>query len=165
MDKLKLLAKGWNAAEIEHASKIIEDAERAKKSRTKFVDNFLIVVLISLMIVNGFVCSTFLVPFIYGLQSDAILIIAATIGVVFSILFTIIIYDIEKIHPRQDMNLFVAYIVIGLVNFYLILEFTARFGAGTMLPLESNVYIIAGMYLLAFMAPQIIHRIRRKSEI
>jgi len=165
MDKLSLLAKGWNAAEIEHASRIIEDAENTKKGKTKFIDNFLIVVLVSLMIVNGFVCSTFLVPFIYGLQSDVILIVAATIGVIFSAVFTIIIYDIEKIHQKHETNLFIAYIVNGIVNFYLILEFTARFGARTMLPLENNVYIVGGIYLLAFLAPQVIHRIRRKSEI
>lgn len=165
MDKLSLLAKGWNISEIEHASKILDDAEKNKKGRTKFIDNFLIVVLVSLMIVNGFVCSTLLVPFIYGIQSDVILIIAATVGVIFSALFTVIIYDIEKIHQKHDTNLFIAYIVNGMVNFYLILEFTARFGAQTRLPLESNVYIVAGTYLLAFLTPQLIYRIRKRNEV
>lgn len=165
MDKLDLLSKGWKISEIEHASKILDNAEKNKKTHTRYIDNFLIVVLVSLMIVNGFVCSTLLVPFIYGLQSDVILIVAAVIGVIFSALFTIIIYDIEKIHRRRELNLLIAYIVTGLVNFYLILEFTARFGARTKLPLENNVYIVAGIYLFSFLAPQIIHRIRKRREI
>jgi uncharacterized membrane-anchored protein len=165
MDKLDLLAKGWKVSEIEHASKILDEAERDKKGKTKFLENFLLIALASLMILNGFVCSTLLVPFIYGLYSDVILLVAATIGVVFSALFTIIIYDIEKIHQKHETNLFIAYIVNGVVNFYLILEFTARFGAQTNLPLENNVYIIAGTYLLAFLIPQIIHKVRRRNEI
>lgn len=165
MDKLSLLAKGWKVSEIEHASQILEQAEKDKKRPTKYIDNFLTVVLVSLMIVNGFVCSTLLVPFIYALQLDVILVIAALVGVIFSALFTIIIYDIEKIHKRHEINLFIAYIVTGIVNFFLILEFTARFGAESKLPLENNIYLIAGTYLLAFLAPQIIHRIRKRREV
>jgi hypothetical protein len=116
------------------------------------------------MIVNGFVCSTLLVPFVYGLQSDVTLIITATIGVIFGALFTILIYDVEKIHRRHETNLFIAYIVNGIVNFYLILEFAARFGAETKLPLENNIYVVAGTYLLTFLAPQIMHRIHKKNE-
>ncbi|MGV8172267.1 MAG: hypothetical protein ACP5OA_06265 [Candidatus Woesearchaeota archaeon] len=165
MDKLSLLAKGWNVTEIEQASKILDDAENDKTNNITTKDKFLVLILISLMLANGFVCSTLLVPFIYSVSIKVILIVAATIGIVFSVLFTILIYDIEKIRQKQETNLFVAYIVNGVINFYLILEFTARFGAQTKLPLESNIYIIAGTYLLAFLAPHIMYRVRNKSEI
>jgi len=165
MDKLSLLAKGWNVSEIEQASKILDDAENDKKNKITATDKFLVLILISLMLANGFVCSTLLVPFIYSTSIKIILIIAATIGIVFSVLFTILIYDIEKIRQKHETNLFVVYIVNGIINFYLILEFTARFGAQTKLPLENNIYVVAGTYLLAFLAPHVMYRVRNKSEI
>ncbi|MGV8171387.1 MAG: hypothetical protein ACP5OA_01705 [Candidatus Woesearchaeota archaeon] len=165
MDKLSLLAKGWNVSEIEQASKILDDAENDKKNKITTTDKFLVLILVSLMLANGFVCSTLLVPFIYSVSIKIILIIAATIGIVFSVLFTILIYDIEKIRQKHETNLFVVYIVNGVINFYLILEFTARFGAQTKLPLENNIYVVAGTYLLAFLAPHVMYRVRNKSEI
>jgi hypothetical protein len=164
INKLDLLSKGWNTSEIEHASKILEKAEGDKQSKFKFVDGLRITVLGALMIANGFICSELLVPFTYAIKNNFILIIAALIGFIFSMLFTLVIYDFEKIHHTQETNLFVAFIVSGAVNFYLILEFTAQFGVKTKLPLTHNIYVIAGTYLAAFLIPQLVYQIQKKSQ-
>jgi hypothetical protein len=165
IDKLDLLAKGWKASEIEHASKILEEAEGDKDSRTKTIDKLLFLVLGILMIGNGCVSAYMLAPFIYALNTNFIIIIASLVGFIFSILLTIIIYDIEKIHKKHEINLFIAFIANGVINFYLILEFTARFGAQTKLPLTSNIYLIAGTYLVTFLVPQIVYQIRKKTKV
>jgi len=165
INKLDLLSKGWKASEIEQASRILEQAEDHKDSKTKIIDKLLLVVLGILMIGNAFVCSAILAPFIYAIQSNFILVLSAVIGFVFSILFTIIIYDIEKIHKKHETNLFIAFIANGAINFYFILEFTARFGIQTKLPLTHNIYLIAGTYLITFLIPQIVYQVRKKSQI
>jgi hypothetical protein len=165
LNKLDLLSKGWNISEIEKASSILEEVEGDKQGRTKLVEGLRISVLVLLMVANGFVCSKLLVPFIFAISGRFILILAAVIGFIFSILFGVIIYDYEKMHHKYESSLFVLFIVSGIVNFYLILEFTAQFSAQTMLPIIQNVYIVAGTYLIAFLIPQVVYRLRKKSEI
>jgi len=165
INKLDLLSKGWNTSEIEKVSQILAKAEGDNKGKSKYVDWLRIIVLGLLMIANGFVCSELLVPFIYALHSSLILIIAALIGFIFSMLFTLVIYDFERIHHTNETNLFVAFIVSGILNFYLILEFTAQFGIKTQLPLTNNIYLIAGTFLIAFLIPQLVYQMQKKSQI
>jgi purine-cytosine permease-like protein len=164
IDKLDLLSRGWKTSEIEKASQILAEAEDSKNKRIKFIDTMLIVVLGALMLANGLVCSALLVPFIYLGKSLLVVLLSITVGFVFSALFTLIIYDVEKTHHKHETNLFVAYIVNGLVNFYLILEFTARFGVSTKLPVPINVYMIAGAYLIAFLIPQVVYQLMKRKR-
>jgi len=164
INKLDLLSRGWKPSEVEAASKILEEAENDKQPRTKILDQLLFIVLGILMLGNGFVCSALLVPFIYASQTSLVLMLAAVVGVVFSALFTIVIFDIEKIHKKHETNLFIAFIVNGIVNFYLILEFTAQFSIRTKLAPTQNIYLIAAIYLIAFLAPHIIYQMRKKRE-
>jgi hypothetical protein len=166
VDKLKvdLLAKGWNVSEVEQASQILEAAEGDSQGNAKFVDGLRIVVLGSLMIANGFICSKLLVPFMFAIPSNFILIIAAIVGFIFSMLFTLVIYDFERIHHAHETNLFVAFIVSGAVNFYLILEFTAQFGIQTKLPLTHNIYLVAGTYFVAFLIPQLVYQMQKRNQ-
>ncbi len=165
INKLDLLSKGWNASEIESASKILEKAEGDNQGGIKFVDGLRITVLGALMIANGFICSKLLVPFMYAIPSNFILVIAAIVGFMFSMLFTLVIYDYERIHHAHETNLFVAFIVSGAVNFYLILEFAAQFGIKTRLPLTHNIYIIAGTYFVAFLIPQLVYQMQKRTPV
>ncbi len=165
INKLDLLSKGWNTSEIENASKILEEAEGDNLGRMKFVDGLRITVLGALMIANGFICSKLLVPFIYAISNNFILIIAAIIGFIFSMLFTLVIYDFERIHHTHETNLFVAFIVSGAVNFYLILEFTADFGIKTKLSMTHNIYLVAGTYIIAFLIPQLVYQMQKRNPI
>jgi hypothetical protein len=162
IDKLDLLSKGWNTSEIEHASRILEDAEDHKPKKYKIFDGLILIFLGLLMIANGFACSALLVPFIFSVNIGLVLVLAAIIGVIFSALFTIIIYDVEKIHKKHETNLFIAFIVNGIVDFYLILEFTAQFSVKTKLAPSHNIYLIAGTYLISFLLPQIVYQMKKK---
>jgi hypothetical protein len=164
INKLDLLSKGWNTSEIEHASKILGEEEDSK-GRIKFVDMLRIFVLVLLMLANGFICSELLVPFVYVMPIIFLLMLAAIIGFAFSILFTLLVYDMEKINHKHETNLFIAFIASGIVNFYLIVEFAAQFGIKTKLPLTQNIYLIAGVYFIAFLIPQLTYQMTKKREI
>lgn len=164
INKLDLLSKGWKTSEIEKASQILEAAEDKKGQKVKFLDGLLIAILVALMLANGVVSSTLLAPFIYAMPASFVLIIAAVVGFIFSALFTLVIYDIEKIHHKHETKLFVAYIVNGVMNFYFVLEFAARFGERTKLPLMINIYLVAGIYFIAFLIPQVVYQLRKRKE-
>jgi hypothetical protein len=165
INKLDLLSKGWNISEIEHASRILEEAEDHKPRKKRMYDGLILLFLGILMLANGFACSALLVPFIFAIQLGFVLVLTAIISIIFSVLFTLIIYDVEKIHQKHETNLFIAFIVNGIVDFYLILEFTAQFSIKTKLPPTHNILIIAGTYLIAFLLPQIVYQIKKNREI
>jgi len=164
IDRVDLLSKGWSASEIDQASNIIARAETNKHTKTKIIDKLLFVVIGCMMLANGLVSSLLLVPFIYATQINLVLIVSAVIGFVFSVLLTAIIYDIEKIHHKHETKLFIAFIANGVINFYLILEFTARFGKSTGLILTQNIFIICAVYLIAFLIPHAIYQMRKQLE-
>lgn len=164
IDKLDLLAKGWNTSEIEQASKIIDEAENNKHTKITFIDGLLLAIMACIMLANGFVSSMLIAPFIYVTTTSFILILSAFMGLLFSILITTIIYDIEKIHHKHETNLFVAFITSGAINFYLILEFTARFGKSNELVLTENIFIIASTYLIAFLIPHAAYQILKLKQ-
>lgn len=165
INKLDLLSKGWNISEIEHASKILEEAEDHKPKKYRVYDGLILVFLAILMLANGFACSALLVPFIFAVQLGFVMVLAAIIGVIFSVLFTLVIYDVEKIHKKHETNFFIAFIVNGIVDFYLILEFTAQFSVRTRLAPTYNIYLIAATYLIAFLLPQIVYQMKKRREI
>lgn len=165
INKLDLLARGWNTSEIDKASKIIEEAENNKHTKIKFIDGLLLAVIGAIMLANSIVSSVLLVPFIYAAEMSITLILSAVIGFVFSVLLTTIIYDIEKIHHKHENKLFVAFITNGILNCYLILEFAARFGKNTGLLLNQNIFIVIGVYLIAFLIPHALYQMRKRKEI
>ena len=165
INRMDLLAKGWKPSEIEQASKILANAEGDKHPKSKHIDKILILFLVALMLINCFICAVVLVPFIYAIQTQFILVIAALVGFIFSILFTLVIYDVERIHYRNETGLFITFIMTGFVNAYLIILFSERFGVGSKLSLNHNVYIIAAIYLMAFLMPNIVYQMRKKRDI
>jgi|GEM_PF-2018186 len=161
INKLDLLGKGWNTSEIERASRILDEAEEKRHPKVGLFNRLLIVALIVLMLVNGFICSIVLVPFIYAITTSFIVVIAALIGFIFGVLFSILIFDIEKIHSKQEANLFVVLVANGLVGFYLIVKFSQEFGIKSGLQPNNNLYIIGAAYVLAFIAPHIVYEVRK----
>jgi len=165
INKLDLLSKGWKASEIDHASRVIAHAEEHKHSRSKAIDKILIVVLAGLLLVNVFVCSAVIIPFIYAMHSSFVIVIVSLIAFIFSVLFTIAIYDVEKTHPRRELDLFIGFIITSLINFYFIIYFSGQFGTKSGLTLTHNIYVIASIYAAVFLIPHIVYQIRKNREI
>ena len=165
INKLDLLSKGWKVSEIEHASKIIDEAESNKDQKTKIIDSLLVIVLISLMIVNGVVCAEMLVPLAYFMPLNIVLFVDIIISLVFSLIFTSLIYDIEKVKHEYELKLFILFIVSGIINFYLILQSNAYFGMRYSLPIAGNIYWVAGAYIITFLTPHTIYQIIKQKEL
>jgi len=158
INKLDLLGRGWKASEIEQASQIIAEAENKKQPDIKLIDKLLIGAFIILLLANSFVCAIALMPFLYAIQTSFIMVIVGIIGLIFGILITMIIHDIEKIHHARETGLFLMFIAGGIINAYFIVEFSRQFGIRTGLALTNNVWLVAATYLIAFLIPQVIYQ-------
>ena len=165
INKLDLLSKGWKTSEVETASDIIAKAEENRRSKNSIMDNMVIAFLGGLLLINVFICSAVIVPFVYAIPTSFATIIVAIIAFVFSILFTVVIYDVEKIHPKRSTDLSIGFVIAGLINFYFIIYFAEQFGAESKLAMGHNIYFIAAVYLGVFLIPHIIYRIRGKREV
>ena len=163
IDKLDLIKKGWTTKEINQASTILAKLEN-DKSKVRFTDYALYVVMYSIMILNSFVCAIILTPFIFSLPSRFIMVIIGLTGLVFGVFFSLIIGDIEKVHKNQRTNMFVLLLVNAITNFYLIVSMSKEFSKQTGMTPAFNLYILAGAYFVAFMMPHIVYMIRHKNN-
>ena len=161
IDKLDLLSKGWSAAEIEHASKVILDAENKKHVGIRFLESSIYWTLLFLLLIATIVCSTVLTPFIFAITSQFIIIITAVMGFLFGTLFSILITDIEKIEHKNHKNLLFTLVFSGIINAGLIINFAIDFSTKTRLPLTHNPYTIAGIFLFSYLIPHIMMMISR----
>lgn len=156
INKLDLLSKGWSTKEIEHASSIIEEAENKKHIGAKFLDKTIYGALLFLLIVGNIVCSTFLIPFLFVFQGVFIIFIITVFGFAFGVFFSILIADIRNTEKQNLGGLLFALVLSGIVNFAIISSASIEFSAKTMLPLKHNPYLIASIYLFAFLTPHIV---------
>lgn len=156
INKLDLLSKGWSVSEIDRASSIIEEAENKKHLGAKFLDKTIYWALLFLLLVGNAVCSAFLIPFIFALSGNFIIFIVTVFGFAFGIFFSIIIADIRRTEKKPLGGLLFTLILSGIINFALIIRISIEFSVRTMLPLKHNPYLIAGIYLFAFLTPHIV---------
>jgi hypothetical protein len=162
VNRLNLLSKGWSVKEIDHATKIIDNAEEKKHKTIRFIDHSLYWGLLVLLIMANFVCSIALIPFIFAIKGSFIIIFTAIFGFLFGVMFSILIIDIEKVNTKYNKNLISTLFLSGLVNFGLIAFFVHNFSTKYGLISQHNTYIIAGIYLFAFFIPHITYILRNK---
>lgn len=156
IDKLHLLRKGWSTREVEDASAIIEEAENKKRIGAKFLDKTIYWALLFLLIVGNAICSAFLIPFIFAVNGNFIIFIITVFGFAFGMFFSILIADIRRTEKQSIGSLLFALILSGIINFALISRGSIEFSIRTLLPLRHNPYLIAGIYLFAFLTPHIV---------
>lgn len=162
IDKLDLLKKGWSVKEIENASKIIDQAENKKHVGIKFLDKSIFWALLFILIVVNIVVPILVLPFLFLLNNLFIDIILAIIGFIFGILFTILIYDIEKLESEKHWTLIGTFLITGLVNLSIIINFAIDFGQKNNMQLTRNPYLLGSIYLVAFLIPYAVFLITEK---
>lgn len=161
IDKLHLMKKGWSAKEIEHASNIVSKAEDKKYRGIKFLDKTSYSVILILLVITNALCSALFIPFMFAVKSDFIIAIVIILGFAFGVFFSKIILDLQKLEKKHLSWLVVTLILSGILNYFLISTISIKFSNLTGLVLLHNPYLIAGIYLFAFLVPHavlIIHR-------
>ena len=161
INKLDLLSKGWTAQEVEKASKIIADAEDKKHETFKFIDHILYWSLLMLMLIGNTITAVLIIPFIFAIQSWFAAVIVIIIGLLFGVIISILIGDIDRVDIRYSKNLFMTLIFTALINMGLLAYFSYDFSTKTGLILVHNIYAIAAIYIVSFLAPHFVYMYRQ----
>jgi hypothetical protein len=162
INKLELLEKGWKVSEVEHASRIISEAENKKHIGIKWLDKSIYTALLFLMVVANVACTFLLIPFLFAMKNNFVIVIVTSAGFMFGVIFSILIADIEKTDESQKIKLLITLAACGVVNFGLISTAMYEFSARSGIAIVHNPYLIGGIYLFAFLVPHTIFMLSHK---
>ena len=159
----RLKKRGWSEQEIAKAESIIKARRRHDKSASIVHANRLLFWLsFTIIIIGNLLISIFLVPFLTMLNRPGIDLIIIGIGLVFGMLFTFIITDIEYLTKKHHYIAVIMIPVIAIINFFLITRFANAFGQALNIGIRQDPYSISIIYVMAFIAPFILDRLLRK---
>src|SRR3989339_146879 len=154
-NKLKYANKGWSTSEIDHACSIIDSAETNKKHSRVIFDKTIYLTLLFLLIIGNMLISALLIPFLFAFKGDSIILLVTFFGFVFGVFFSILIADINKHENKNDLKLIFTLILSGILSFILIIVLSFESSRLTGLTLAHSPYLVAGIYLFAFLTPHI----------
>lgn len=140
--------------EIEHASSILEEAENKKHFGIRLIDKTAYGALLFFLIIGNALCSAFLIPFIFAIKGNFIVMVATILGFAFGVFFSIVMADMQKKNNLKAM--LTTLVVSGIVSFALISAGSTQFSVQTALPLPHNPNLIAGIYLFSFLTPHVV---------
>ncbi|MFA5796645.1 MAG: hypothetical protein WC916_01245 [Candidatus Woesearchaeota archaeon] len=164
INKIDLLKKGWSADEINHASKIIADAENSKHIGIKYLDKSLFRALLFLLVIINIVTAIFLFPFIFIVKGEFVTILIALIGFIFGVLFTILIADIDRFDHTHHRTFIATFIISGIINLGIIIKVAQAVSIDKNIPAIHSPYILGGAYLVAFLIPYFMYLLLKKNR-
>lgn len=153
--KEKLLKKGWPIEEVERTLHIMQSDDKKEKHveyRTSM--NFVVywTVLLVLTLAN-FMVSIVLVPFLLILKPFLVEIMVAMLGLVFGLLFNLVIRDIENIETKHHLAAAVFIPAIAVINIFVMISIANRIAGLIRLIMHQNPIFVSLIYVAMFLLP------------
>lgn len=166
MSKLteRLEKKGWSKKDIGRASEIIHNAKQLKTPETRFLEKRVYWVLLFVIIAGNFAVSVALVPALLVLKGVFLYIIIIILGIVFGLLFEIVIRGIEHLEKGHHMLLSILIPATALANFFVVSNMSNNLARELSLATVHNSLVIAAAYSASLALPYIIYRFVLKIE-
>jgi hypothetical protein len=155
-DRLK--KKGWNKKDISKTIKIIQKSKKDVSKEINFLQKRIYSLLFVLIIVANFTISVSLVPLLIGLKGNSLYFILVIIGIIFGLVFEILIRSIEHLEKKHHIFLALVIPVTALINSYVISDISNKLINDLGLNNAHNPWIISIIYSTAFVLPYIIYR-------
>lgn len=171
--KEKLMGRGWAEEEAERTMQLIHSEEKKLKHiEYKISMNFIVywTVLLVLTLAN-FVISIILVPFLLILKPFLVELIVAFLGIIFGLLFNLVIRDIEHIETKHHLAAAVFIPAIAIINIFVVVSIANSIAERIRIPLQQNPVFVSVVYVFMFLLPYGISsfreflRMRRKGQI
>ena len=160
----RLEKRGWSRKEIVKAVGIIKSAKRNKTKDIKFLDRRIYWILLVLIIAANFAVSVALLPLLIALKGAFIYFVLVTLGIVFGLLFELVIRSIE--HLEKYHHLFLAFLIpaVALANIFVISSISNSLAKTLNLTNFHNPITISITYAASFVLPYVIYRFILKIE-
>lgn len=160
----RLEKKGWKKRDIITAVDIIYDAKKNKPSDITFLEKRIYWILLVAIIAANFAISVALIPVLMALKGTFLYIILIVLGVVFGLLFELVIRSIEHIEKKHHLLLAVLIPLIALANAFVISNISNNLMATLSLANLHNSLVVALVYSISFVLPYIVYRFVLKIE-
>lgn len=150
----QLIAKGWTKAEIEHAAKVMDKAEKEKHSLVKILDNSVYWLTLIVLIVCNTVLSIIIIPLLFLLNSYVLYLSTAVIALCFGFLFELVLRDMDKLENRHHVIIGVFMPGFAFLSVYFIIHafYIMMANSGVRIPIGHPI-AVAVDYAAFFIAP------------
>lgn len=160
----RLEKRGWSGKEIEKAVDIIQNAKEGKSSANIFLEKKIYWVLLIVIIAANFAVSIALIPLFIALKGAFLYFVLIVLGVIFGLLFELVIRSIEHLERRHHLVLAVLIPLIALANIFIVSKISNNLAITFQLANFQNPILISIIYAASFVLPYIIYRFVLKME-
>jgi len=160
----RLEKKGWEKEEISKAVGIIEGVKRNKSRNLIFLEKHIYWILLVVIVTANFAISIALMPLLIALSGAFLYFTIFFIGIVFGLLFELVIRSVEHLEKRHHLILSVFIPLTALVNIFVISGISNNLAIELSLT-NIHIPIVVGLvYAASFVLPYIIYRFVLKIE-
>jgi len=160
----RLEKRGWSKNEISKAVEIIHNAKQLKTQETRFLEKRIYWILLVVIIAANFAVSVALMPILITLNGTLLYFIIIVLGIVFGLLFELVIRSIEHLEKRHHLFLVVLIPLIALINAFFISKTSNNLMNILNLRNIHTPIIVAIAYAASFVLPYIVYRFILKME-
>ena len=160
----RLEKRGWNKKDISKTVEIIHNAKRLKTPEAVFLQKRIDWILLVIIIVANFAISIALIPILMTLSGITLYFIIVILGIVFGLLFELLIRSIEHFEKKHHIFLAILIPLIALANVFITSKISNDLTKILQLTNFNNPIIIAFVYAVSFVLPYIVYRFILKIE-
>ena len=160
----RLEKRGWSAKEIEKAVGIIDTAKKVKTSESRFLEKRVYFALLLLIIAANFAVSVALIPVLMVLRGAYLYFIIIVLGIVFGLLFELVIRSIEHLERKHHLVLAFFIPMVALINAAAISQMSNKFGLAFGISNFHEPLFVGLIYAVSFVLPYIVYRFVLKME-
>ncbi|MBI2652536.1 hypothetical protein HYX00_03655 [Candidatus Woesearchaeota archaeon] len=156
--------RGWSKKEILEAVGKIHKAKQLKTPETRFLEKRIYWILLVVIIAANFAISVALIPILMVLKGIFLYSIIMTLGIVFGLLFELVIRSIEHLEKKHHIFIAVLIPLTALANVFVISKISNNLARTLQLKNFQNPILISIIYAASFVLPYIIYRFVLKIE-
>lgn len=160
----RLQKKGWEKKEISKAVEIIHNAKQLKTAENRFLEKRIYWILLIIIIAANFAVSIALIPILMALNGARLYFILITLGIIFGLLFELVIRSIEHLEKRHQIFIAVLIPLTALANVFVISRISNNLARTLQLANFQSPILISIIYAASFVLPYIVYRFVLKIE-
>lgn len=160
----RLEKRGWENNEISRAVRILQAAKRNKTKEVIFLERHIYWILLLVLIASNFAISVALAIPLMILRGAPLYLIVAVLGLIFGLLFELVIRGIEHLESSHHLALVFFIPVIALVNIFVVSNISNNLAGKFGLHNTQNPITISLIYAISFVLPYIFYRFILKAE-
>lgn len=160
--KDRLIERGWSREEAERTHNLINDPDRQAKHQPVRMQMNLIVywMVLTVLTIGNFMISLVLIPFLLILSPTQALVVVAILGIIFGLLFNLLIFDIEHIETMHHYAAAVFIPIIAILNMYFMTSVSNKFALQIQSGGHESPFLISAVYVVMFIIPYVVTVVR-----